>query len=152
LFKIEYTERDFIGRSDDWELLNKKYLHNDERYFYIRSNDFLTAHLTHVHVVGQLSASYWKSFIALILITIVLVALVNVAGYLFFNDSHFLLVLATISTGSLFMVLIIFDSSVLPLFGKTHVSTLAVSCVVIFELLSIPFVAYDTWFWAFGFL
>ena len=104
------------------------------------------------NIVIEYKGVYWRCLTALVLITIVLIVLVNIAGLMFFSDNHTLLIVATISMGSLFLVLIVFNSSVLPLFGRTGISTLAISCVVIFELLSIYLVAYDTWFCALGFL
>lgn len=115
-------------------------------------NDRYLGTLPHIQTkVIEYKRLYWKSFTMLLFITVGLIILVNIAGLWIFRDMQTLLVLTTISIGSLFLVSIIFNASVLPLFGKAHISTIAVLMVVVFELASILLVSYDTWYCAIAF-
>jgi uncharacterized membrane protein len=95
---------------------------------------------------------YSGSVTAILLITIGLAVIVAAFGYFFINDFQVLRVLLTIASGSIFFVLIIFNSGVLAIFGKTTTSTYSVLMVIIFELLTIPFVSYNAWYCSLGFL
>jgi hypothetical protein len=76
-----------------------------------------------------------------------------VCGSLFLiGDLQVLRILITIAEGSFFFVVIIFNSSVLAIFGKSSISTYSVVAVIIMELITIPFVFADVWYCALGFL
>jgi hypothetical protein len=94
---------------------------------------------------------YSSSVTAIILITVVLTAIVALLSYRFINDAQVLRVLLTIASGSIFFVLIIFNSGVLAIFGKTTTSTYSVLTIIIFELFTIPFVSSNVWYCALGF-
>jgi len=95
---------------------------------------------------------YRSSVTAISLITLGLTAVVVLLTYIFINDSQVMRVLLTVSSGSMFFVLIIFNSGVLAIFGKTSTSTYSVLMVIIFELMTIPFVSVNVWYCALGFL
>ena len=97
-------------------------------------------------------AVYWSSFRAMIAIALGLFALTLIATVYFIPDSEILSVLITTSIGSIFFSVITFNSVVLPIFGKTSISTVAMLVVIIFEILSIRFVSFDVWYASIGFL
>lgn len=97
-------------------------------------------------------ATYWSSILAMLSVAIGLFALITALSFYYFSDDQILKVLVTIATGSIFFSVIVFNSVVLPIFGKASISTLAVFLVIVFEILSIPFVAYDVWYASLGFL
>ena len=70
----------------------------------------------------------------------------------FISDTEIMKVLVTTSIGSIFFSVIIFNSVVMPVFGKTSISTLAVFVVIILETLSIPFIEFNVWYASLGFL
>jgi uncharacterized membrane protein len=94
---------------------------------------------------------YWSNFAAMLLITLVLTYIVASLSLFLINDSQVLRILLTVSLGSVFFVVIIFNSAVLVIFGKSSTSTYAVLTVIIFELAAIPFVFVDVWYCALGF-
>jgi uncharacterized membrane protein len=94
---------------------------------------------------------YWSSFSAMLLITLVLTYIVASLSLFLINDFQVLRILLTISVGSVFFVVIIFNSAVLVIFGKYSTSTYAMLAVIIFELAAIPFVFVDVWYCALGF-
>ncbi len=97
-------------------------------------------------------AIYRSSIVALLIVALCLFALIASLSYYYFSDKEILKVLVTTSIGSIFFSVIVFNSGVLPIFGKTSISTLAVFIVIIFEILAIPFVALDVWYASLGFL
>jgi hypothetical protein len=95
---------------------------------------------------------YWISIRALLLLALFIFALIVTIGLYFSFDQEILKILITTSIGSIFFSVIVFNSIVLPIFGKTSISTLAVLVVVLVEIFSIPFIAFDVWFASIGFL
>ena len=95
---------------------------------------------------------YQTSFRAMWLIAFVISAIVASLSYFLINDFQVLRILLTISLGSVFFVVIIFNSVVLVIFGKYSISIYAVLAVIIFELAAIPFVSADVWYCSLGFL
>jgi uncharacterized membrane protein len=95
---------------------------------------------------------YGNSVTAMLLITLGLTGIVAALTFFLTYDFQVLRILLTVSLGSVFFVLIIFNSTVLVIFGKSSVSAYSVMMVIIFELLTIPFVSVNVWFCALGFL
>jgi uncharacterized membrane protein len=95
---------------------------------------------------------YWAGVRSIVFITVMLTVVTALLSYFFINDSQVMPVLLTVAAGSVFFVLIIFNSGVLAIFGKTSTSTYAVLMIIIFELLTIPFVSYNAWYCSLGFL
>ncbi|MDP2730721.1 MAG: exopolysaccharide Pel transporter PelG [Dehalococcoidales bacterium] len=95
---------------------------------------------------------YWSSIGTMLVVALALFALIASLSFYYFSDEAIMRVLVTVSIGSIFFSVIVFNSAVLPIFGKTSISTLAVFFVIIFEILTIPFVAYDVWYASLGFL
>lgn len=87
----------------------------------------------------------------LVMWTVLFIAMIFVGSY-FFASFQIMNVLITMGLGSLLFTAIIYNSSVLPIFGKTIISAVAVVAVCVFEFLSIFFVAYDSWYASAGFL
>lgn len=102
--------------------------------------------------VVHYKAIYWSSIQGMLVVALVLFGLITSLSWLFFSDGEILKVLVTMSVGSIFFSLIVFNSAVLPIFGKAHISTLAVLVVIIFEVLTAPFVGLDVWYASLGFL
>jgi uncharacterized membrane protein len=95
---------------------------------------------------------YRSSLRAMLFITFGLCVVVASLSYVLINDFQVLRILLTVSLGSIFFVLIIFNSAVLVIFGKYSTSTYSVLVVIIFELLTIPFVSINVWYCSLGFL
>jgi len=95
---------------------------------------------------------YGSCIWAVSLITIVLTVIVAFLSNYYINDPRVMRVLLTIAAGSGFFVLIIFNSGVLAIFGKTSTSTYSVLMIIMFELFTIPFVSLNVWYCSLGFL
>jgi hypothetical protein len=94
---------------------------------------------------------YRRLFFVTLLIALGLLIITIVATNLFLTDVETIKILVTIGLGTIFLSGIIFNSVVLPLFGRSEYSTLAVLIVMISELATIPFVTEDIWYAALGF-
>jgi|GEM_PF-1128965 len=101
--------------------------------------------------VSEYKKIYIKSLLLSMFSAILFTLAAGLAGYLLLPWEVFRIIV-TIGTGCVFLVTILLNASVLPLFGKTEVSTMAVASILIFELASIPFVFENSWFAAAGFL
>ena len=95
---------------------------------------------------------YWAGVRSIVFITVMLTAVTALFSYFIINDAQVMRVLLTVAAGSVFFVLIIFNSGVLAIFGKTSTSTYSVLMIIIFEVLTIPFVANNAWYCSLGFL
>jgi len=95
---------------------------------------------------------YWTSMRAMLLITVGLIVIVTSLVLFLINDPQVLRILLTYSIGCIFFVVIIFNSSVLVIFGKSSISTYAVLAVIIGELATIPLVSINVWYCSLGFL
>ena len=95
---------------------------------------------------------YQTTFKAMWFIAFGISAIVVSLSYFLINDFQILRILLTVSLGSVFFVVIIFNSVVLVIFGKSRISTFAVIAVILFELAAIPFVSADVWYCSLGFL
>jgi hypothetical protein len=95
---------------------------------------------------------YWTSIRAMLVAALGLFVLTVLWFLYFISDPEILKVLITTSAGSIFFSAIVLNSLVLPLFGKTGISTFAVFVVIIFEILSIRFVPFDVWYASVGYL
>jgi uncharacterized membrane protein len=90
----------------------------------------------------------------LVMLTIGLILLISVIGFsaYFIGDTQVLMVALTIATGVLFFEVILYDSFVLPIFGKSYISVVSIMAVCFGEALAVPFVSNDIWYAAVGFL
>ena len=82
---------------------------------------------------------------------IILALSVGLSAYII-NDTKVTMIALTIATGTLFFQVILYNSFVLPIFGKSHISTVSVAVVCMAEALTALFVSNDIWFAALGFL
>ena len=97
-------------------------------------------------------AIYWASIRMMLIIALAISALTVAISFYFISDQEIRKVLVTTCIGSILFSVVVFNSIVLPIFGKTGISTLAVLVVIFFEVLSIPFVPIDVWYASMGFL
>jgi hypothetical protein len=90
----------------------------------------------------------------LAMLTIGLILLVCVMGYsaYFIGDTKVVMIALTIATGVLFFEIILYDSFVLPVFGKSYVSVVSMMVVCLGEALAALFVSTDVWYMSVGFL
>jgi len=95
---------------------------------------------------------YGNGLMAMLVIGCSLFILAGVFCFYFFNDPLIFKIWVTTSLGAIFFMGIVYNSIVLPLFGKTNISTVAILLVCIGESLSIFFVANDVWAASVGFL
>ena len=96
-------------------------------------------------------SSYQKGFIAMLLTAYILGIIVALFGYRFIGDKTVIPILITIICGSIMFSGIIFNSMVLPVFGRSNVSVAAVLSVIAGEIASYPFLTMNVWYAAFGF-
>ena len=95
---------------------------------------------------------YLSSIKVMLILAMGLFALVAAASTYFISDKEIIKVLVITSIGSIFFSVIVFNSIVLPIFGKGSMSVFAVFFVIIFELCSIPFIEFNIWYASLGFL
>ena len=95
---------------------------------------------------------YRTSLGAMLLIAMLLTILAVISGYVLTGNTQILQILLTIAMGSICFSVIIFNSTVLVIFGKGSISAIAVLKIVIAELITIPFVRYEIWYASLGFL
>ncbi len=74
------------------------------------------------------------------------------AGYFFGSESETMQVLLTAGMGTIAFTTIVFNYMLLSLFGKSFISTISILTVCILESASIPFLQYNVWYAALGFL
>ncbi len=95
---------------------------------------------------------YWKGLLAMLTVGFILLVLVVGSTMYFMNDEKILMVMLTIATGALFFEVILFNSLVLPVFGKNHISAISVMVVCFGVVLAALFVSNDVWYASVGFL
>lgn len=95
---------------------------------------------------------YWKGLTIMTVTGISLFLVVTVSTFYLFNNFSVIRILVTISAGTLFFLIIVYDSTVLPLFGKTWIAMTSMAIVCLAEIMAIPFVQIDVWYAALGFL
>ena len=94
---------------------------------------------------------YTRGLQAMLVIGAALFILVATFSIYFMNDLQLSKILVTTSLGALFFMVIVYNSAVLPIFGKANVSAVSMLVVCIGEALAIPFVATDVWYASIGF-
>ncbi len=102
--------------------------------------------------IHEYKHTYWSGLGNLIILNFTLAALATGVGYYFFRDPATLRILVTVATGTMFLSIIVYNSSALPLFNKMPIAVVAALLVCAGELVSIPFVFVDTWAAALGFV
>jgi hypothetical protein len=95
---------------------------------------------------------YWLSLAAMLMIALLITLLTASISYYYLADVQMLQILLTVAAGSIFFTGIIFNSTVLVVFGKSKISTIAVLLVVVTELVSIPFVQTNIWYAGLAFM
>jgi len=101
--------------------------------------------------IGEYKSAYQRGFISMLLAAYILGIIVALLGYRFIGNTSVIPVLVTVICGSIMFSGIIFNSMVLPVFGKSSVSVAAVLAVIIGEIVSYPFIATNVWYAALGF-
>ncbi len=99
----------------------------------------------------QYKRLYWSSLGTMVGIAIGLFILTAAAAYFLIGDAQVMRILVTTGLGGIFFLGIMHNSAVLPLFGRSSVSAVAVLAVCLGELAAVPFVAGDVWSAALGF-
>jgi hypothetical protein len=102
--------------------------------------------------IKRVKSLYTKCLITMILIAIGLIIPVSTFGAISRGDIEVFKIYITTSVAVIFLLGIIYNSTILPLFGKTHISALSILFVCMGELGSIFFVSQDAWFVSLGFL
>lgn len=95
---------------------------------------------------------YWKNLRSMLAFSFGILVFTAFFARVFIFDETVVKVLLTTGIGALFLLVIVYNSAVLPLFGKSVNSMLAILAVCLGEAAAIPFVTTDTWFAALGFL
>jgi uncharacterized membrane protein len=94
---------------------------------------------------------YWLSLSAMLMIALLITLLTASISYYFLADVQMLQILITVAIGSIFFTGIVFNSTVLVVFGKSRISTFAVLLIILCELASMPFVQSNVWYAALAF-
>lgn len=96
-------------------------------------------------------SAYQKGFITLLFSGCVLGIIVVLIGYQFITQSNVMAILITVVCGAIMFSGIIFNSMVLPVFGKGSVSVAAVAAVLAVEIASYHFIATNNLYAALAF-
>ncbi len=102
--------------------------------------------------IEQYKTLYRKGFVTMFALWAALLVLVAVFAVFYSDDTKVLMIVLTIGVGTLFFDMILYNSFVLPVFGKSHVSAISVLLVCLCEILTVPFVSNDLWYASLGFL
>src|SRR4030042_4184549 len=102
--------------------------------------------------IAEYKALYRKGLVTMLALGAVLLVLVAVFATFYSHDTKVLMIVLTLGIGALFFEMILYNSFVLPIFGKRHVSAISVSIVCLCEILAAPFVSNDLWYASLGFL
>jgi len=102
--------------------------------------------------IEEYKSYYGRGLLTMLVSGLIILALsVGLSAY-FIDDTKVTLIALTIATGTLFFEVILYNSFVLPIFGKSHISTVSVAVVCLGEALTALFVSNDIWYAALGFL
>jgi uncharacterized membrane protein len=102
--------------------------------------------------VERYKSYYGRGLLTMLISGLILLVLsVGFSAYLI-DDTKVVMIVLTIATGALFFQVILYNSFVLPIFGKSHISTVSVAVVCLAEALTALFVSNDIWYAALGFL
>lgn len=102
--------------------------------------------------IEKYKSYYWRGLRTMMILGLIILALsVGFSAYLI-SDTKVTMIALTIATGTLFFQVILYNSFVLPIFGKSHISTVSVAVVCLGEALTAMVVSNDIWFAALGFL
>lgn len=91
-------------------------------------------------------SEYVKNFTLTLCVAFVLAAAVSLVGYYYISDTNVFPILVTIAAGSIFFSGIIFNSMVLPLFGKYNVTLAAVLVIIFAVIITYPLLEAKVWF------
>jgi hypothetical protein len=102
--------------------------------------------------IEEYKSIYFRCLIFMLIISGILsIAVIEFCSF-YVKNPEVLKIAFTVSVGSIFFGIIIFNSIILPIFGKTFTSFIAVMLVCIIELASIFLAKYDIWYASLGFL
>ncbi|MGI2336702.1 MAG: exopolysaccharide Pel transporter PelG [Dehalogenimonas sp.] len=102
--------------------------------------------------INEYRRAYWRSFMVTLLISLILALVLIFVVVYYFPDFGSTAVITSVAIGSFFLSGIVFNSVVLPIFGQSKYSTLAVFMVVIGVLAAVPVISSEIWFAALGFM
>jgi hypothetical protein len=97
-------------------------------------------------------ASYFSNVKTMALISLALVIITSTLSYYLVADLEMTRIILTVSIGSVLFNIIILNSMVLPILGKTRIAEIAVLMVFVGVILSVPFGINNLKFASFGFL
>jgi len=117
------------------------------------SKDFYVGTLYNIRRrIEEYKHFYWKGLLAMLTVGFILLVLVVGFTTYFMDDAKVLMVVLTTATGVLFFEVILYNSLVLPIFGKSHISAISVMVVCFGEALAALFVSNDVLYASVGFL
>jgi uncharacterized membrane protein len=102
--------------------------------------------------IERYKSFYHQGLRAMLMIGIALFILVVVPCFCFIDDFQTVKIAVTTSIGILFFIPIVYNSVVLPIFGKISISTISMLIVCVAESLTILLVVDDVWYASVGFL
>jgi hypothetical protein len=102
--------------------------------------------------IGTYKSAYQKGFITLLSSAFIMGIIVALICYRFIAQAHVLAILIMVICGAIMFSGIIFNSTVLPIFGKSSVSVAAVLAVIAAEITTYPFIATNVENAALGFV
>jgi uncharacterized membrane protein len=102
--------------------------------------------------ISEYKSLYREGLVTMLAVGLVFLAVAAVfAGYQL-RDTRVLTIVLTIGFGALFFEVVLYNSFVLPIFGKSQISTISVLVVCMCEVLTIPFISNNMWYASLGFL
>jgi hypothetical protein len=117
------------------------------------SRDFYAGTLNEIRGrIEQYKHFYRKGLLSMTTAGFLILVLVLVFSMYFVDDPKIPMVVLTIGTGALFFEVILYNSIVLPIFGKGHISAISVMVACFGEALAAVFVSNDVWYASLGFL
>ena len=145
-----YTTGAFLGLVPAFSVAAVAYFSYRTRYV---AEDMYKGTLFDIRArIAEYRQIYGRGFRSMLLIGLALFAIVASYGFYFVHDAEVFRILVTTAAGVLFFVGIVYNSVVLPMFGKTGVATISMFVVVVCESASAPFVGIDVWYASVGFL
>lgn len=118
-----------------------------------KSKDLYTGTLTDIRRrIEEYKRLYRRGLLTMLAAGFILLVLaVGFTAY-YIDDAKVLAIVLTTATGALFFEVILYNSFVLPIFGKSHISAVSVMIVCLAEILAAPFVSNNIWYASLGFL
>jgi len=102
--------------------------------------------------ITEYNSLYRKGLVTMLAVGLVLLAVAAVFAAYQPRDTRVLTIVLTVGFGAILFEVILYNSFVLPIFGKSHISTMSVLIVCLCGILTVPFISNDIWFASLGFL